>query len=402
MTTLHSLGEGTAGEAVTAAVTARNTSDWTAFRDLIRAMTSANVPAHHDQVGLYGGLPAVAFALRLSGRFENSRTLAALDAKVEETIEVRLTDAEERLAAGRPPRMREYDLIRGLTGFGAILLCSPHPGPLLDDVLSYLVRLTTEPVTVAGRTLPGWWTTDGPAGEPETAFPHGHINLGLAHGVSGPLALLALAMLHGHEVTGQSAALHATAKTLADAARPLIRDTDILGWQPITRPDEWGDHPTVEAERPSWCYGTPGITRAIQLAAIATKDPTRQRWAESVMGDSLSDPAHLALITDSTVCHGWAGAYFIAAHAAVDAEPDSRLHPIATALADRIDPTGATTSSGLLTGAAGIRLAQHDHRTRTGPPQRATNDDTAASHSSAWIEAWRACLLLDTPGSHQR
>ncbi|MGH3972083.1 MAG: lanthionine synthetase C family protein, partial [Pseudonocardiaceae bacterium] len=383
MTTLHSLGEGTAGEAVTAAVIARSTSDWAGFRDLIRTMTSGDVPAHHDQVGLYGGLPAVAFALRVSGRFENSRTLAALDAKVEETIEVRLTDAEERLAAGRPPRMREYDLIRGLTGFGAILLCSPHPGPLLDDVLSYLVRLTTEPITVAGRTLPGWWTTDGPTGEPETAFPHGHSNLGLAHGVSGPLALLALAMLHGHKVKGQADAVHATATTLADSAMPVTGNSDTLGWQAIAQPDEWGERSVVEAERPSWCYGTPGITRAIQLAAIATKDTTRQRWAESVMGDSLSNPAHLALITDSTVCHGWAGAYLIAAHAAVDAEPDSRLQPIATALADRINPTGATTASGLLTGPAGIRLAQHDHRTRTGHPQRATNDDTAASHSSA-------------------
>jgi len=402
VTTLHSLGEGTVGEAVAAAVTARNTSDWIAFRDLIRAITSADMPAHHDQVGLYGGLPAVAFALRLSGRFEHSRTLTALDAKIGTTIEARLTETEKRLAAGRPPRMREYDLIRGLTGFGAILLCSPRPGPLLDDVLRYLVRLTAEPITVAGSTLPGWWTTDGPTGEPETAFPHGHINLGLAHGVSGPLALLALAILQGHEVSGQAAAVHATATTLADAARPLVGSTDVLGWQAITRPSEWGRRSVVKVERPSWCYGTPGITRAIQLAAIATNDPVQQRWAESVMADSLCDAAHLALFTDSTVCHGWAGAYLIAAHAAADAEPDSRLHPIATTLADRIDPNRATTVSGLLTGAAGIRLAQHDHYTRTGHPHRAPNDDNAASNSSAWIEAWRACLLLDTPGNHQR
>jgi hypothetical protein len=305
----HSLGEGTAGEAVTAAVTARNASDWTAFRDLIHTMTRADVPARHDQVGLYGGLPAVAFALRLSGRFEHSRTLAVLDAKVDETIEARLTEAEKRLAAGRHPRMREYDLVRGLTGFGAILLCSPRPRPLLDDVLRYLVRLTTEPITGAERTLPGWWTTDGPTGEPESAFPHGHINLGLAHGVSGPLSILALALLQGHEVPGQATAVQATATTLADAARPLIGKADILGWQPIRRPDECGDHSAVKAERPSWCYGTPGITRAIQLAAIATNDPARRRWAESIMADSLSDAAHLALFTDSTVCHGWAARF---------------------------------------------------------------------------------------------
>lgn len=56
----------------------------------------------------------------------------------------------------------------------------------LDDVLRYLVRLLQQPVTVNGEAVPGWWTSDSPSARPDAAWPTGHGNFGMAHGVAGP------------------------------------------------------------------------------------------------------------------------------------------------------------------------------------------------------------------------
>ncbi len=43
--------------------------------------------------------------------------------------------------------------------------------------------------------------------------------------------------------------------------------------------------------RPSWCYGTPGIARAGQLAGIATGDAHRQHRYEEALVRCLDNPA---------------------------------------------------------------------------------------------------------------
>lgn len=86
--------------------------------------------------------------------------------------------------AGLPPRMQEYDLIGGLTGLGAYLLRRGTHPDLLDGVMHYLVQLFQQPVTVHGEQVPGWWTSDSPGGQPNTAWPDGHGNFGTAHGVA--------------------------------------------------------------------------------------------------------------------------------------------------------------------------------------------------------------------------
>jgi hypothetical protein len=129
--------------------------------------------------------------------------------------------------------------------------------------------------------------------------------------------------------------------------------------------------------RPSWCYGTPGIARALQLAGIATTDPARQAAAEHALAASLA-PGRLATLTSPGLCHGLAGAYQAAARAAADA--------ITPAIASRLPGTAAvltaaaSTSTGspaLLTGDTGTRLAAE-----------------TARRSAAPISGWDACLLL--------
>jgi hypothetical protein len=50
-------------------------------------------------------------------------------------------------------------------------------------LLDYLVALA-EPVYWHGVCLPGWWSGTDPAGTPDAARPGGHLNLGMAHGIT--------------------------------------------------------------------------------------------------------------------------------------------------------------------------------------------------------------------------
>src|SRR5262249_29375886 len=159
---------------------------------------------------------AVAFTLHASSLPGYQHALAVLDEHIATLTRHRLNRARDRIDAGMLPALREYDLIRGLTGIGAYLLHRHQPGPgaplgpartsssLLGEVLAYLVRLT-QPVTIEdGTVLPGWWTGNAPNDEPSRDWPGGHGNLGIAHGIAGPLALMALAARCGIEVAGQT------------------------------------------------------------------------------------------------------------------------------------------------------------------------------------------------------
>lgn len=131
--------------------------------------------------------------------------------------------------------------------------------------------------------------------------------------------------------------------------------------------------------RPSWCYGTPGIARAGQLAAITTDDPHRQRLFEDALHRCLTDQAQLDRLTDAGLCHGWAGVYQTAWHAARDAATpalSTTLPHLADALARNAD--SADAGAGLLEGDAGTALAL-----------------ITAAQNAAPTSGWDACLLID-------
>jgi lantibiotic biosynthesis protein len=238
----QSLAEGTAGAALLALERGENAQPWLA------EMVAEPVMAHPEEATLFEGAPAVAFTLTATG---TPRALVTLDEHVESITRTRLDAAHRRVDRGALPAKREYDLIAGLTGLGAYLLHRHCGDALLRDVLAYLVRLT-EP-RLDG--LPGWWALDGPTG-PGPEWQGGHGNLGMAHGISGPLALLALTMRRGITVDGQ-----------ADAMRRICRWLDHCRcgessrvWWPgaITRAEH--DQGVTRRDgpyRPSWCYGPP-------------------------------------------------------------------------------------------------------------------------------------------------
>lgn len=382
----QSLSRGAAGLALLHIAYAHaGIADWSTAHQWVQVMTRGPVAAH-PQASLYQGAPAVAYVLRTAGRPAYATVLARLDQHIAEIIRTRLAQANERIDRGELPELREFDLINGLTGLGVHLLhispgdlLYPHTD-LLRDVLAYLVRLTGT-ITVNGAKLPGWWTTHGPSDKPETQWPGGHANLGLAHGISGPLALLSAALIRGVTVSRQAEAIDQTAGFLGrwrcgQRTRPW--------WPGMISAREWATA-TVDQpgpRRPSWCYGTPGLARARQLAGLALQNPQRRYRAEAALATCLTDNTQLGQLRDDSLCHGWAGLVHTARRAAADAEFGGELAHVLPRLEScwrRLRKQARPRLSdpgGMLEGSAGVTLTD-----LVGVP----------------VAGWDACLLITVP-----
>jgi class I lanthipeptide synthase len=373
----QSLAGGSAGVALLHIERAFTQPDrWATAHTWLSAAASSDLTAGPSAC-LFFGVPALAFVARAAAEATSGyqRAQAQLDAATQQVTRVRLAAAHARIDRGERPALAEFDLIRGLTGLGAYHLLRSPEHAVTADVLAYLVRLT-EPLP--GRDgLPGWWTEHGPTGQTPADYPGGHGNFGMAHGITGPLALLALALRRGIAVNGHAEAIARIGRWLDTWQQPHPRGP----WWPrtITLAETWtGQCDQPGPAQPSWCYGTPGIARAQQLAALATGDTVRRHTAETALLGCLTDPAQLTRIIDPSLCHGAAGLLHTTWRVAGDAATGDlagHLHRLTALLRDQLKTSPNTVE--LLEGNTGAALALHTAAIRTAP----------RSH-------WDSCLLL--------
>ena len=220
----------------------------------------------------------------------------------------------------------------------------------------------TEPFSDSA-VIPPWWLPSGLGGVPNPDFPHGHGNIGAAHGISAVIALLAHAILHGHDTP-------AARNALAELCRwtDLHRQDDQAGiwWPGYVTP---GTDP--KRHRPSWCYGTPGIARAQQLAGLAQHNTTRQQHAENAMLAELQDTAQRERLPEIGLCHGKAGLLQSACRMATtstdphrSAQLTAQLPDLAAELTNQL-ASDAIDNPELMDGTAGAALALHTAATGT-------------------------------------
>ncbi|NUV61352.1 lanthionine synthetase C family protein [Streptomyces sp. CAI-85] len=331
------LSEGALGMALLD-IERRNLS--TARRHLAQA--TARGVSTGSNASLFHGAPALEFVLaRAHGADDDVR------AAVDRVVDARLATVHRRQAAGALPHLAEWDLIRGLTGLAALLLSRTPVAPRLPDVLACLVSLA-HPLRHDARLMPGWWS---PVGPDEKEMTGGHGNNGMAHGIAGPLAVLSLALRDGVSVPGQEEAVGTFAAWLD---RHGAHYWSTAAYLDADQP------PAAQPARQAWCYGRPGIARAQQLAALALRDSGRRQVAEDTVASILTDPHQLALITDSTLCHGWAGLLTLTRAVAADSPTPARFAPIVQDLQRRLAANwGHLPKPGFLEGRAGAQLALH-------------------------------------------
>ncbi|GAB2806790.1 hypothetical protein GCM10027176_09750 [Actinoallomurus bryophytorum] len=259
----------------------------------------------------------------------------------------------EKLDAAVVP-IADHDLINGTAGAGVYALLRGRP-PAIVAVTAALAEAAAgdPPFFVPPHRVPPAWS-----------LPEGYVDCGLAHGAAGPVALLALLTEQGKQA--DLSAEHAERPEVR--TRALTRAADWL--LDAAETDEWGiawpaglagDDRMPSPRRASWCYGVPGIARALWLAGRALDEPHHQSVARDAMTALLDASDAWGLDSSPNLCHGIAGLLLVTAAFAAD---DARFAPAAEDLLDRLvdafDPSLPlgfdVTGPGLLTGAAGIAL----------------------------------------------
>ncbi|WP_046776904.1 lanthionine synthetase C family protein [Streptomyces yangpuensis] len=365
--TAHSAAQGTCGLALAFGHLDRCLPgegwDLVAHHHLSRAVDgTASNPV--SALGLFAGLTGVAFTTSYlaHGGQRYRDLLGDIDDSLYTRIPRRLPAVTgEGLAVGT------FDLVSGWTGVAAYLHSRPT-GPARDralhTVLAWLVDLSR-----AVEGVPAWHTPHALIADESIRdrYRTAVANCGLAHGITGPLAMLALAHADGPIRAGHTEAIRRTASWLAshhvDDARggsypsvvPLGEDTGI-----------------PSAGRDAWCYGSPGVARALWLAGTALGDPGLTRTAVAAMRAVLRRPVARRRIDSPGFCHGIAGLLQVTLRFAVDTG-DEEISDGARRLVDQllgeyqpqapfgyrsIEPDGTREDrSGLLEGAAGVALA---------------------------------------------
>ncbi len=345
------------------------------LRRSVRGIEAEQLPS----VGLSGltGLATAASLLSRDGtRYDMLMT----------TLESAIVERVERMSQGvlrsRPHGVQVglFDVITGLTGAGRYLLSRGQSAPCrqaLTTLLCALVYLSEDVDAV-----PHWHTTFCHSTDNlRKLYPDGHVNLGIAHGIPGPLALLSLSASKGVEVAGQQDAIIRIADRIVQAQcsdewgigfpvaasiLAVCRESTSAALQYI------GANANAAAPaRAAWCYGPPGVARALWLAGIASGRSVYRDVALAAMTAVFKRPILNRRIDSPTLCHGVAGLLQITLRFARDGagevftaaaqeltaqlldahEPDSRF-----GYRD-LKPSGLRTDNpGLLEGAAGVAL----------------------------------------------
>ncbi|MEV0265485.1 lanthionine synthetase LanC family protein [Streptomyces sp. NPDC050617] len=158
------------------------------------------------------------------------------------------------------------------------------------------------------------------------------------------------------------------------------RSADGTGWPNIVSLDAElaaasGDRPDLARVRAGWCYGTAGVARSLQLAALALAEPEWNRQAVAAVAAACDPPGGDRGYDDATLCHGLAGLTTVAALMAREPggeQLSGHLDELTTALIRAAGPehpflwpatapVGPATvhRPGFLDGAAGVALALH-------------------------------------------
>jgi hypothetical protein len=283
---------------------------------------------------MFGGLTGLAFGgwLLSRGASRYRRLLATLD----DTLLPRIAAQADALAqlTSEGGSVGEFDVISGLSGIGAYLLSRRTNGEtaaVLEIALRSLVAIACDT-----NSRPRWWTPAHLLGDEETAalYPHGNLNCGLAHGIPGPLALMALALSQGIAIPDIEEAIDRIAYWLIGHRAD---DTWGVNWPYAVSLDSDGlpdDSASVGGpSRAAWCYGAPGVARALWLAGVARDRAEWRNLAIEAMEAVYRRPMAARYIDSPTFCHGVAGLLQVTLRFA----NDTRLPVFTKAAADLTD-----------------------------------------------------------------
>jgi lantibiotic biosynthesis protein len=327
-----SLAGGSAGLAILFAALHARTADrrWAQAADDAMARAAAGVveQIRGGGVGFYSGLAGVAW----------SELVAEALLGREPTVNREVTEVLQVVVDDDGPW--RWELTAGLVGLGVYAQTSVElgaPPRLLTTICERLLRERRD----------GTWMVDGDLlfGSGQTVRPRHYIDLGMAHGIAGIVAMAAMAAAPG------GLAVADELLTLSVAA--LTGEATVAG-----------DSDQDRSLPPRWCYGNVGIAVALALAHQrrphdANLELLASRTRDRVTGAPTSGVAELG------ICHGLAGVALVLRRLAYLTGELRCLWACrlwSALLLDRLDTLGSAGGvldageAGVLEGVAGIAL----------------------------------------------
>jgi hypothetical protein len=262
-------------------------ADVLARQCLDQAIETASTQAMN--ASLYGGFTGLAWAAELVDRL--------LDPDAEDRSEA-VDDALLRLLSRSDRWSAPYDLVVGLTGLGVYAL-QRYPRPVAIECLHRVVERLHECALHDEHGL-YWWTPPAEIHEESRKqYPSGRGDLGVAHGVAGPIALLGSMCGAGVEQATARPLLEGAVNWLFAHSVPTEAGPTFPVWvAPGLQP--W-------PARCAWCYGDPGVAAALLTAARGAGDARLEQTAVALAGRAAERPPSETGIVNANFCHGAAG-----------------------------------------------------------------------------------------------
>ena len=217
-----------------------------------------------------------------------------------------------------------FELIYGLSGVlrycydeGTGSLCHA----LGDEVVNALIR-RLKPKIIQNKPVPGFHYMPSKIEKQymDTPAPNGCINYGMAHGIAGTIDALSFAYRKNHNLEAKKTIELLIAEFLS--ARYYV--DGIVYWPGrISFEQYFGleEFPHV-TNRMSWCYGSPGVLRALYLAAEAISMTEVKRLAIDEMEKiAVMDTSQYGL-NSPIICHGLAGMVLIMRRMYIDTQKE--------------------------------------------------------------------------------
>lgn len=227
---------------------------------------------------------------------------------IEETVNHRvLMFLSHSMKVTNASSLHPYDFISGLSGAAAFLTMRQRYGSeqkALVPILKTLVFLAGEDNGILRFYTPPQLL--GETFKRMDEFQYGLVNMGLAHGIPGPLAVLAVAHASRIKVEGMEEAIERLSHFIvANCAEDRFGPK----WPTAVAVNANGQYgnPSVWC-RTAWCYGNPGVSRALWLAGLALRShPLCELALQGLFASLDRFMAEEDYLQNPTFCHGTAG-----------------------------------------------------------------------------------------------
>jgi len=206
-----------------------------------------------------------------------------------------------------PVKISDYDMLYGVSGvlYHLLDINSLEKDATILELMKYLVKLSSDKNYKGHKLLYYHIERDQQYLQIEKEDqPDGHLNLGLAHGILGPLIALAKAKMLHYEVEGLDEAIH----KLFEIYRKFEKEENGILKYPMQLVVHNGYCP--EKSRYSihsgWCYGNAGTVRGLMKVAFYLGEEREYQYYKQALLKIIDQDLDDYELQVPFLCHGYA------------------------------------------------------------------------------------------------